>query len=100
MRCRCCDCWIAPGWLIRSVEYGVIIAALVMGAWLASGCSTIHVSTPEGYTASYTRIGDQEISGLRFEKDSTGLTRIVLDKQASKSDVVLSALKALVEGAK
>ena len=100
MRCRCCKCWIAPEWLIRSVEYGVIVAALAMGAWLTTGCSSIHVTTPEGYTASYTRIGDQEISGLRFEKDNLGLTRIVLDKQASKSDVVLSALKALVEGAK
>ena len=40
MRCRCCKCWIAPEWLIRSVEYGVIVAALVMGAWLAAGCST------------------------------------------------------------
>lgn len=82
----------------------VILAAVLIGfGYLMasmSGCSSIHVTTPEGYSASYTRIGDQEISGLRFEKDNLGLTRIVLDKQASKSDVVLNALRALVEGAK
>jgi len=100
MRCRCCQAWVAPEWFIKLIEFGVIVLAVVMGAWLAAGCSTISVSTPEGYTASYTRIGDQEISGLRFERDATGLTRIVLDKQTSKSDIVLDALRALVEGAK
>lgn len=48
MRCRCCKCWIAPEWLIRSVEYGVIVAALVMGAWLAAGCSTRSIVITQG----------------------------------------------------
>jgi hypothetical protein len=82
-----------------NLAFVFVVAVLIGCGYLLAGCSSIHVTTPEGYTASYTRIGDQEISGLRFEKDSTGLTRIVLDKQASKSDVVLNALKALVEGA-
>ena len=57
MRCRCCNCWIAPEWLIRSVEYGVIIAALVMGAWLASGCSTRSiVITPGMVNATSTTL--------------------------------------------
>lgn len=77
-----------------------MVTCLIIVALLLFGCSTINIATPDGYSASYTRIGDQEISGLRFEKDNLGLTRIVLDKQASKSDVLMQALRALVEGAK
>ena len=79
----------------------VVVATVLIGAgYLMSGCATISMTTPDGYSAHYTRWGDQSVQGLRFERDNLGLVRIVLDKQASKSDVVLGALKALVEGAK
>jgi hypothetical protein len=58
------------------------------------GCSTISVSTPDG-NASYTRIGNQDISGLRFERDSLGVMRLTLDKQSSDSDV-LNLIRQLV----
>lgn len=57
MRCRCCNCWIAPERLIRSVEIGVIVAALVMGAWLAAGCSARSiVITPGMVNATSTTL--------------------------------------------
>lgn len=62
---------------------------------LLAACSSIQVQTPDGYSASYTRIGDQNIQGLRFEKDSLGVTRIVLEKQASEAQV-LDAIGALI----
>ena len=70
-----------------------IIAAIV--ALLLPACSTISVSAPDGYSASYTRIGNQGISGLRFEKSEGGLYRLTLDKQSSDSDV-LSLIRQLV----
>ena len=59
MRCRCCNCWMAPEWLIRAVEYAVIIAAVGMGAWLATGCSTrtMHISHDGNVTISQTALG-------------------------------------------
>jgi len=62
------------------------IAALLILACMC-GCSTISVTAPDGYSASYTRIGNQDISGLRFEKGE-GLYRLTLDKQSSDSDVI------------
>jgi len=70
------------------------IATLLILACLC-GCSTISVSAPDGYHASYTRIGNQGISGLRFEKSEGGLYRLTLDKQSSDSDV-LSLIRQLV----
>ena len=51
--------------------------------------------TPDGYEAHYTRIGNQDISGLRFERDSLGVMRLTLDKQSSDSDV-LNLIRQLV----
>ena len=64
-------------------------------AAILPACSTISVSAPDGYSASYTRIGNQDISGLRFEKGEGGLYRLTLDKQSSDSDV-LSLIRQLV----
>jgi hypothetical protein len=68
---------------------------LIVACLLFAGCSTISVSAPDGYSASYTRIGNQDISGLRFEKGESGLYRLTLDKQSSDSDV-LSLIRQLV----
>ena len=68
---------------------------LLIVALLLPACSTISLSAPDGYHASYTRIGNQDISGLRFEKDANGLYRLTLDKQSSDPDV-LSLIRQLV----
>lgn len=65
-----------------------IVCAMIWAIVLLSGCSTVSLSTPDGYRASYTRIGNQDISGLRFEKGEGGLYRLTLDKQSSDSDVI------------
>jgi len=49
-----------------------------------AGCSTISISTPDGYQASYTRIGSQDISGLTYSRDGNS-TLIGLDKQRTDS---------------
>ena len=95
MKCSKCGCWVAPEWLLRWVEYGALLLAVVVAALLFTGCSTISVTTPEGYNAHYTRIGNQDISGLRFEKGDNGLYRLTLDKQNSDSDV-LNLIRQLV----
>ena len=70
-------------------------SATLFLALAMAGCSTISISTPEGYQAHYTRIGNQDISGLRFEKSEGGLYRLALDKQSSDSDV-LTVIRQLV----
>ena len=74
----------------RMKMFAVIVATLLL-----VGCSTISVSTPDGYRANYTRIGNQDISGLRFERGESGLYRLTLDKQSSDSDV-LNLIRQLV----
>lgn len=73
---------------------GFIVAGMIWFIVLLSGCSTISVVTPDGQ-ASYTRIGNQDISGLRFERDALGVMRLTLDKQSSDSDV-LNVIRQLV----
>ena len=65
-----------------------------------TGCVSMGLTSPEGYHASYTRLGGQEIKGLRFEKDELGVVRVYLDQQKSDSDAIMSAIRALVGGAK
>ena len=52
-----------------------------------AGCSTISISTPEGYRASYTRIGSQDISGLTYSRDGNS-TLIGMDKQHTDSRII------------
>lgn len=95
MRCSKCGGWMAPMWAVHVVEWAGIIILLALIAFFSSSCSTISVTTPEGYSAHYTRIGNQDISGLRFEKDALGMYRLTLDKQSSDSDV-LNLIRQLV----
>lgn len=95
MRCSKCGRWVSPMWAVRVVEWAGIIILLALIVFFSSSCSTISVTTPEGYSAHYTRIGNQDISGLRFEKDALGMYRITLDKQSSDSDV-LNLIRQLV----
>lgn len=66
---------------------------------LLTGCATISMTTPDGYQASYTRWGDQQIQGFRMERDSLGVWRVVLEKQASDARI-LDAIGALVGAAR
>ena len=78
----------------------VVVATVLIGAgYLMSGCATISMTTPDGYSAQYTRWGDQSVQGLRFERDNLGLVRVVLEKQASEAKI-LDAISALVGVAK
>ena len=78
---------------------GAIKIFLVLLVAALAACSTISVQSPEGYHASYTRLGDQSIQGLRFEKDELGVVRIVFEKQASEARV-LDAISALIGAAR
>jgi hypothetical protein len=60
-----------------------------------AGCSTISIATPEGYHASYTRIGSQDISGLTYSRDGNS-TLIGLDKQKTDSRII-DAVRLLLE---
>ena len=78
----------------------VVVAFVLLGAgYLMSGCATISMTTPDGYTAHYTRWGDQNVQGLRFERDNLGVIRVVLEKQASEAKI-LDAIGALVGAAR
>ena len=57
------------------------------------------MTTPDGYGASYTRWGDQQIQGFRTERDSLGVWRVVLEKQSSDAKI-LDAIGALIGAAK
>ena len=75
------------------------ILFLVLMISICFGCSTIHMTTPDGYGASYTRWGDQQIQGFRMERDSLGVWRVVLEKHSSDAKI-LDAIGALVGAAK
>ena len=62
-------------------------SAILFLAMALAGCSTISISTPEGYQASYTRIGSQDISGLTYSRDGNS-TLIGLDKQKTDSRII------------
>lgn len=62
-------------------------SAILFLALAMAGCSTISISTPEGYQASYTRIGSQDISGLTYSRDGNS-TLIGLDKQKTDSRII------------
>ena len=62
-------------------------SAILFLALAMAGCSTISISTPEGYQASYTRIGSQDRSGLTYSRDGNS-TLIGLDKQKTDSRII------------
>lgn len=77
-----------------------ICVLLLLGlGYLLHGCATVSLTTPDGFKATYTRIGDQQIQGFSAQKDELGFWNITLKNQESK-DKVLDVLKALLEGAK
>lgn len=55
--------------------------------FLLAGCSTISIATPEGYQASYVRIGSQEISGLSYSRDGNS-TVLGLERQRSDTKAI------------
>jgi len=77
-----------------AVKFLAAIVVVLLAVFFLIGCSTIGINTPNG-SAHYTRIGNQDISGLRFERDNLGVMRVTLDKQSSDSDV-LNLIRQLV----
>lgn len=75
------------------------LALILVSTLVLQGCATISMTTPDGYTAHYTRMGDQSVQGLRFERDNLGVIRVVLEKQASEAKI-LDAIGALVGAAR
>lgn len=72
---------------------GVCAALLIIATMVMQGCSAISVTTPDGYSARYSRLGNQDISGLRFEKDKNGLYRFALDKQSADDSGFVAFVK-------
>ena len=72
--------------IAMAVLYFLILAIL-------PACSTIGLKTPDGYEAHYSRLGNQDLSGLQFEKDKDGLYRFVLDKQSADDSGFLAFIK-------
>lgn len=70
-------------------------SAILFFVLALAGCSTISISTPDGYHASYTRIGSQDISGLTYSRDGNS-TLIGLDKQKTDSHII-DAVRLLLE---
>ena len=73
---------------------------LLLGlGYLLHGCAAVSLTTPDGFKATYTRIGDQQIQGFKAEKNELGLWTISLQNQESK-EKALDVIKLLLEGAK
>ena len=81
-------------WPIRIV-IGAAIALLAVATLVLQGCSTLSIDTPDGYHASYTRWGDQQIQGFVLERDSLGVLRVGLQKQNTDTRI-LEAITALL----
>lgn len=76
--------------------FAVVVLYFILLALLPA-CSQIVYTAPDGQRASYFRMGNQEISGLKIERDENGMYRIVLDKQHSDADTTLAAIKELIK---
>lgn len=68
---------------------------LLILSLLLCGCLSMGIETPDGYKAHYTRLGNQNIQGLRFERDKDGIIQISLEKQNSDAKII-EAIGALV----
>ena len=58
------------------------------------GCSTVTYTSPDGSRISYTRLGDQELSGLVVDKDGNKLN-VKLDGQKSEATALVEAVKII-----
>ena len=67
---------------------------LIVILFIQTGCSTISISTPEGYKANYTRIGSQDISGLTYSRGGNS-TLVGLDRQHTDSQI-MNIMRALL----
>ena len=63
------------------------------------GCSTVSYIGPDGSRISYTRVGDQELSGLTVNKDGNGLN-VQLDGQKSEATALVEAVRVIGEMSK
>lgn len=75
----------------------LVLLFFVVGA--ITGCSTITYETPDG-KFQYTRIGTQNLSGLKVSKDNLGNLNVALDKGEGSAGDMAEALKNMSEVAK
>lgn len=67
MKCSKCGCWLAPEWVVRTIEYAALVLVCVV-ACLAAGCSTKTYTSPEGARiTSTTFIYGPELTGLKAQ---------------------------------
>lgn len=76
----------------------MILLVLVVGA--VAGCSTITYESKDGEKFQYTRLGTQNLSGLKVAKDSQGRMSVSLDKSDGSAGDMAEALKNMSEVAK
>lgn len=69
----------------------LVMASLICG--LLSGCSLVRLTTPDGFSASYTRIGSQKIGQFKAEPTEGGGFAFTLENQ--ESDGSAQALEVL-----
>ena len=82
---------------MRDMIHFIAAAILYLVAFsMLPACSQIVYTSPDGQRASYTRFGNQQISGLRIERDELGHYRVVLDKQQSDADSTINAIRELI----
>lgn len=68
---------------------------------LLFGCASFEVTSPNGWSAKYTRFWDQELSDVYFSTDANGTVEGGLGSQKTQTEQVLRLLlQTLAQGAK
>ena len=84
----------------KSVITGLVGALCCLSMIVVPGCLA-HLSVQsDGVTASYTRIGDQEIQGLKAYRDKNGTVNVELESVKSESESTIQALIQALQAAK
>ena len=85
---------------MRSVITGLVSVACCLSMIVVPGCLA-HLSVQsDGVTASYPRIGDQEIQGLKAYRDQSGTVNVELESAKSENESMIQALIQALRAAK
>lgn len=70
-------------------------AAILFSALALAGCASLQVqATPESVNATYVRIGDQDLAGLKVHRSESGAVEIELMRQKATGEDLSGALRA------
>ena len=84
----------------KSVITGIVGVLCCLSMIVVPGCLA-HLSVQsDGVTASYTRIGDQEIQGLKAYRDVNGTVNVELESAKSENESMIQALIQALQAAK